>query len=76
MAQEVSKGLRIKDLYAVSLLIVLVIQIVAVNVIFVCVGLGFLSLSDEVLRIFAGCTMSQICGLVYCVVKSVFRAKN
>ncbi|PXH26325.1 hypothetical protein [Klebsiella variicola] len=76
MAQKTPKRLRIKGLYAITLLVVLIVQIIAVNVVFVCVGLGFLSLSDEVLKIFAGCTMSQVCGLVYCVVKSVFRAKN
>lgn len=76
MAHKISRKLWINDLYAITLLILLIVQIVAVNAVFVCVGLGLLSLSDEVLKIFAGCTMSQVCGLAYCVVKSVFRAKN
>lgn len=41
-----------------------------------CVGLGLLRLSDEVLTIFAGCSMPHICGLVYCVIQSVFLAKK
>lgn len=75
MAHKV-KNTRIKDLYAITLLILITVQVVVVNAVFICVGLGFLELSDEVLKIFAGCSMSQVCGLVYCVVKSVFRAKN
>lgn len=72
MAHKISRKLWINDLYAITLLILLIVQIVAVNAVFVCVGLGFLSLSDEVLKIFAGCTMSQVCGLANCVVKSVY----
>ena len=75
MAHKV-KNTRIKDLYAITLLILIIVQVVVVNAVFICVGLGFLDLSDEVLKIFAGCSMPHICGLVYCVVNSVFRAKN
>ncbi|MBO1997663.1 hypothetical protein J4730_20705 [Klebsiella pneumoniae] len=70
-----SKNIRIKDLYAITLLIVMIVQVVVVNAVFVCVGLGLLGLSDEALTIFAGCSMPHICGLVYCVIQSVFRAK-
>ncbi|MEB7619113.1 hypothetical protein [Klebsiella aerogenes] len=76
MAQKKRKKPRIKDLYAITFLILLIIQVVAVNAVFICVGLGFLSLSGEVLKIFAGCTMSQICGIVYCIVRSLFRARK
>lgn len=75
MAHKVKKT-RIKDLYAITLLILIIVQVVVVNAVFICVGLGFLELSDEVLKIFAGCSMPHICGLVYCVVNSVFRAKK
>ncbi len=75
MAHKV-KNTRIKDLYAITLLILITVQVVVVNAVFICVGLGFLELSDEVLKIFAGCSMPHICGLVYCVVNSVFRAKK
>lgn len=75
MAHKV-KNIRIKDLYAITLLIVMIVQVVVVNAVFVCVGLGLLGLSDEALTIFAGCPMPHICGLVYCVIQSVFRAKK
>lgn len=70
-----SKRHQIKDVYAITLLILLLVQVVAVNVVFISVGLGFMFLSDTALKIFAGCTMSQIFGLVYCVVRSVFRCR-
>ena len=54
----------------------MIVQVVVVNAVFVCVGLGLLGLSDDALTIFAGCSMSHICGLVYCVIQSVFRAKK
>lgn len=54
----------------------MIVQVVVVNAVFVCVGLGLLGLSDDALTIFAGCSMSNICGLVYCVIQSVFRAKK
>lgn len=63
-------------MYAITLLIVMIVQVVVVNAVFVCVGLGLLGLSDEALTIFAGCSMPHICGLVYCVIQSVFRAKK
>ncbi|WP_142907544.1 hypothetical protein [Klebsiella variicola] len=75
MAHKV-KTIRIKDLYAITLLIVMIVQVVVVNAVFVCVGFGLLGLSDEALAIFAGCSMPHICGLVYCVIQSVFRAKK
>ncbi|WP_204372383.1 hypothetical protein, partial [Klebsiella pneumoniae] len=75
MAHKV-KNIRIKDLYAITLLIVMIVQVVVVNAVFVCVGLGLFGLSDEALTIFAGCSMPHICGLVYCVIQSVFRAKK
>ncbi|WP_155007339.1 hypothetical protein [Klebsiella variicola] len=74
MAHKV-KNIRIKDLYAITLLIVMIVQVVVVNEVFVCVGLGLLGLSDEALNIFARCSTPHICGLVYCVIQSVFRAK-
>lgn len=61
MAHKV-KNTRIKDLYAITLLILIIVQVVVVNAVFICVGLGFLDLSDEVLKIFAGCSMPHICG--------------
>lgn len=62
-------------MYAITLLIVMIVQVVVVNEVFVCVGLGLLGLSDEALNIFARCSTPHICGLVYCVIQSVFRAK-
>ncbi|WP_167876239.1 hypothetical protein [Klebsiella pneumoniae] len=41
MAHKV-KNIRIKDLYAITLLIVMIVQVVVVNAVFVCVGLGLL----------------------------------
>ncbi|HBZ0970119.1 hypothetical protein [Klebsiella pneumoniae] len=49
MAHKV-KTIRIKDLYAITLLIVMIVQVVVVNAVFVCVGLGLLGLSDEAWR--------------------------
>ncbi|MDG0782192.1 hypothetical protein MXX19_16605 [Klebsiella pneumoniae] len=59
MAHKV-KNIRIKDLYAITLLIVMIVQVVVVNAVFVCVGLGLLGLSDEALTIFAGCSMPHL----------------
>ncbi|WEJ90207.1 MAG: hypothetical protein P0Y63_04090 [Klebsiella huaxiensis] len=73
MTQKAHERFRTKDAYAISLLILLVFQVIIMNAVFIFVGLGILSLTDAALQVFAGCTMSQICGLVYCVVKSFFR---
>ncbi|EPL2093743.1 hypothetical protein Q6322_04995 [Klebsiella pneumoniae] len=46
MAHKV-KNIRIKYLHAITLLIVMIVQVVVVNAVFVCVGLGLLGLSDD-----------------------------
>lgn len=75
MAHKV-KYTRIKDLYAITFLIVMIVQVVVVNAVLFCVRLGLLGLYVEALKVFAGCSTPHICGFIYCIVKSVFRVKN
>lgn len=54
----------------------MIVQVVVVNTVSFCVGLGLQGLYVEALKVFAGCSTPHICGLIYCIIKSVFRVKK
>lgn len=71
--ENISSDIKIKKKYSVILIIVLAVQFVALDLIFVAVGAGWLKYSDFTLNIFIGAIFLELIGLVAVIVKYLFK---
>lgn len=62
----------LKKVYAITLLIVLVLQLVSINVVFILTGRGILKYSDTAFNIFISGALIEVIALVMIVVKYLF----
>lgn len=74
MAQEKigTFSYKLRRLYGVLFLILLVFQVVITNAVFFLIGFGLMELDDTTLQLYVGSTIAQIFSLVLCVTKSIF----
>lgn len=67
----------LKESYARWFIAILIGQLVAMNVIFVLVGVEKLAFADEwVLRLFMSGTLAEVFGVIYVIAKYLFRERK
>lgn len=72
-AQNISKDQKLKEKYAIILIIILAIQLVALIVIFILKGCGILNYSDSSFNIFISGGIAEVFILVRVIVKYLFK---
>lgn len=72
-SDSINKDINLKEKYALVLVAMLGIQLVALDGIFIASGLGFLNFSDLSFNIFITGTLGEIFGLVVVIVKYLFK---
>lgn len=67
---------ELKKLYAYRFIWILIGQLLAMNLIFVAIGFGFLKYSDFVINLFMGGTLAEVFGIVLVITKYLFSRKE
>jgi hypothetical protein len=67
--------IELKKLYATRFLWILSVQLIAMNGVFVAVGLEKLEFSDIVLNLFMGGTLAEVFGVVFVITRYLFSKK-
>ena len=65
----------LKKLYAYWFIGILIGQLVILNAVFVCIGIGLLKYSDFVINLFLGGTLLEVFGVVLVITKYLFSRK-
>lgn len=63
---------RLRKHYARWFIGILIGQLVLMNVIFVCVGVGVLKFTDYALHLYMGGTLAEVFGIVYVITRYLF----
>lgn len=71
--ENIGIDVKIKKIYACVLLIILSLQLISVNVIFVLKGLGILKYTDSTFNIFVAGALIEVIALVAIVVRYLFK---
>lgn len=69
----IDKDTKLKKIYAIVLLVMLGLQLIATNVIIIFFGAGILYFSDKVFNLYISGSLIEIIGLVLIIVKYLFK---
>jgi hypothetical protein len=70
------QSLKLRQQYAPRLLWIVIGQVVAINVFFVCDGLRWLRVSDDLFKIFSASVFAEVIALALVVTRSLFPSKR
>lgn len=70
--ENLKTDIQLKKTYACQFKWILIVQLAVMNVIFICIGIGWLTFSDLTIQLYLGGTLTEVFGIVFIMCRYLF----
>jgi len=70
--EDKKTDIKLKKKFAYSFIIILAVQLIIMNIVFVYIGCGYMKFSDLTIQLYMGGTLTEVFGIVYIICRYLF----